>query len=131
MSRDRAEVPAGTNDDWCFNRIVSYGDDPVVAGPLQRRHRHAFEHGYPGTAQQEVVELTAPNRIADHAGILRLDEVTARPVAGPIDDSGPERCDFLERQSCGSILLRVKLEEREHTRRQPAGAHFVPWGGCA
>ena len=41
------------------------------------------------------------------------------------DDAGAESGDLLECQPRGAVFARLELEQREHTRREPAGAHLV------
>jgi hypothetical protein len=115
MPRDRAKMAAGADHD---RRRYFLVDDPCAAFAAQRLDSRGFEHARAGTAQQVIVELAPPNRVADHAPVPRFDRIGS-------DQPGSETRDVLQRQAGRAVLVWIEVEQLEHSRRQPSRAHFV------
>src|SRR3970040_809271 len=69
VTRHRAEMPAGADDDPRFDRLVG---NPRVAVPPERRDARVLEDAHVCAAQEEVVELTAADCVAYDTRVSRL-----------------------------------------------------------
>src|SRR5262249_52964742 len=93
-------------------------EEPAVVHPTQRLHQLSQVQVRRGATQQIVVELTAPDGVADRAAV-----VDARlGVALPGD---AKTANGLQREASRLIDSRVKLERGEDLRRDPPGADLV------
>jgi len=115
MTSDRTEVPAGPYDDRCLDRFV--GDSRIAVLP-ERCDGRVLEDANVRTSQEEIVELAAPDRVADDARVSRLNGTAA-------DEPCAKRGDLLECQAGGAVVGRREIEQCEDVRRQPAGADLV------
>src|SRR5262249_50750155 len=62
VSRNRAEMPARTDQHFCLNLTI---DQPIILLLLDAFHLHAFAHSRPTSSEQISVEFATPYSVAD------------------------------------------------------------------
>src|SRR5262245_48975846 len=118
--RHRAEVAAGADQQRRLEGAV-YAPEPVPA--LERAQTCSRAQRRLGACEQVVVELAAPDPVADRAA-------ERGAALGVADPPHAKALDRLER-AAARVLGGIDRERLEHGRRDPAGARLVAGKGGA